>query len=86
MQNYECCKTKNKSIIHGILLTVWGLLCLYTAFFKSNKYCFMVILAHIITACRKGINPKNNKLLNIYGGVVFLIIGALIQIKNMADY
>jgi hypothetical protein len=46
----------------------------------------MVILAHIITACRKGINPKNNKLLNIYGGVVFLIIGALIQIKNMADY
>ena len=46
----------------------------------------MVIPAHIITTWRKGINPKNNKLLNIYGGVVFLIIGALIQIKNVADY
>lgn len=73
-------------MIHGILLTVWGLLCLYTAFFTSNKYCFVVIPAHIMTAWRKGINPKNNKLLNIYGGVVFLIIGALILIRNVAHY
>jgi hypothetical protein len=44
------------------------------------------IPAHIITAWRKGVNPKDIKLLNIYGVVVFLINGALIQIKNVADY
>lgn len=65
-------------MIHGVLLTVWGLLCLYTAFFTSNRYCFVVIPAHIITAWRKGINPKDNKLLNISGGLIFLIIGLLI--------
>lgn len=73
-------------MIHGILLTVWCLLCLYTSFFTSNKYCIVEIPAHIITAWRKGVNPKDIKLLNIYGVVVFLIIDALILIRNVADY
>jgi hypothetical protein len=73
-------------MIYGILLTVWCFLCVYIAFFTSNKYCFVVIPAHIRNSWRKGINPKNNKLLTIYGGVVFLIIGALILIRNVAHY
>jgi hypothetical protein len=59
---------------------------IYCIFLQAIKYCFLVIPAHIKNSWRKGINPKNNKLLNIYGGIVFLIIGALIQIKNVADY
>lgn len=70
-------------MIHGIILMIWGILCLYAAFFTSNKYCFVGIPAHIRNAWRKGINPKDNKLFNIYGGLIFLIIGLVILRHNL---
>ncbi len=43
----------------------------------------MGIPAHIRNAWRKGINPKDNKLFNIYGGLIFLIIGLVILRHNL---
>lgn len=76
IKNLRIDKIKFKeNMIHGIILTAWGALCLITAFFTKNTYCFVWIPPHIRNAWGKPTNPKNNKLINIIGGLIFLFIG-----------
>lgn len=62
-------------MIHGIILTIWGLICLYTAFFTQNNYCFVWLPPFIRHSWGKAINNKNNRQINIIGGLFFLFIG-----------
>ena len=68
-------------MIHGAVLIGWGFLCLFTAFFTDNTYCFAGVPSHIPHTWGKKYNQKDNKFLNISGGIIFIIVGLLILIS-----
>jgi hypothetical protein len=68
-------------MIPGIILSTWGFLCLYLAFFTNNKYCLFWATPMNLVRWKMLLGVNANKGLNILGGILLLFAG-LIFIKH----